>query len=214
MKLYTVQVAPNPTKVELYLAEKVAKGIPDEIERVKVRLTKGEQNEPPHLARNPFGSIPVLEMGEGDYLIESHAIIEFLEEFYAANFPTSSMWGEALLDRARNRDYGGIADARILMPLGRYIHATNSPIGLPRSDDIANAALPQLDRGFAYFDKLLSDRRDYIGGDQPTVADCTLAAAMQFGRFGGFELDEKYSYVAKWDQRFRARATAQSVLVT
>ena len=50
MKPYTFQVAPNPTKVRLYLAEKAAGGTTLDITQVTVNLPKGEQRKPEHLA--------------------------------------------------------------------------------------------------------------------------------------------------------------------
>ena len=80
MKLYWFQVAPNPTKVRLYIAEKRAGGATIDFESVIVKLPKGEQNRPEHLARNPFASLPVLELDDGTCIIESLAIIDYLEE--------------------------------------------------------------------------------------------------------------------------------------
>ena len=69
MKLYYFPIAPNPTKVLVYLAEK---GI--ELEMVRVDLTRGEQQAPEHLARNPAGRLPVLELEayEADDLIATY----------------------------------------------------------------------------------------------------------------------------------------------
>jgi len=71
MKLYVFPVAPNPTKVRLYLAEKAAGGATIDLSQVTVNLPQGEQRKPEHLTRNPFGRLPVLELDEGSYLIES-----------------------------------------------------------------------------------------------------------------------------------------------
>ena len=62
MKLYMFQVAPNPTRVRLYLAEKATSGIAIPIEQVSVNLPKGEQRKPEHLARNPLGKLPILDI--------------------------------------------------------------------------------------------------------------------------------------------------------
>lgn len=62
MKLYFFPVAPNPTKVRLYLAEKAAGGARIELEEVLVNLREGEQKRPEHLVRNPIGKLPVLEL--------------------------------------------------------------------------------------------------------------------------------------------------------
>ena len=62
MKLYVFPIAPNPTKVRLYLAEKTAGGAMIDLPQVTVNLREGEQRGPAHLARNPFGKLPVLEL--------------------------------------------------------------------------------------------------------------------------------------------------------
>ena len=46
-----------------------------------------------------------------------------------------------------------------------------------------------------------------------SAGDCTLAAALQFGRFRKVEVLAEYPRLAAWDARYRARATAASVLV-
>ena len=90
MKLYWVQVAPNPTKVRLYLAEKNAAGADIALDDQVVRLMKGEQNTPEFLAINPFGALPVLELDDGDTIVESLPIIDYLEE----KFPEGALLGE------------------------------------------------------------------------------------------------------------------------
>ena len=89
MKLYMVPLAPNPTKVMLYIAEREALGAAFGIEQVVVNTLKGRHREPEHLARNPFGTLPVLELDDGSYLIESLAIMEYLEE----RFPQGALMG-------------------------------------------------------------------------------------------------------------------------
>mgnify|MGYP000158000073 CR=1 FL=1 len=60
MKLYMFPVAPNPTKVRLYLAEKRAAGCPIELEEVTVNLPRGEQKDESFIQINPMGALPVL----------------------------------------------------------------------------------------------------------------------------------------------------------
>jgi glutathione S-transferase len=49
MKLYVFPIAPNPTKVRLYLAEKTAGGAMIDLPQVTVNLREGEQRGPAHL---------------------------------------------------------------------------------------------------------------------------------------------------------------------
>lgn len=209
MKLYMFQVAPNPTRVRLYLAEKAAGGTTIPIEQVSVNLPKGEQRKPEYLARNPLGRLPILELDDGLCLTESLAIIEYLEELY----PEPPVIGRTAIERARVRELERIIELGILAPIGRIIHATNSPIGLPPNPPLAEHFRKVLPEAARLLDQRLSDRRAFVAGDYPSIADCTLAASLQFARFGEVELDPQWQHLLRWDTAYRARAVAQSVLV-
>ena len=209
MKLYLLPGAPNPTKVALYVAEKEALGVDLGLETEVLNPFKGEQNTPEHLARNPFGSLPVLQTDAGNYLFESLAIMEFLEE----TCPEPSMWGKDTESRGLARNLERIADARMLSPSAGYVHAVNSPLGLDPNDAVAKYLQPSFKRGLEYFDKLLGDGRSWLAGDQVTIADCTLQGGLQFMRFRELEDLSEYPNVAQWSTRYRERPAAQSVLI-
>lgn len=209
MKLYMFQVAPNPTKVRLYLAEKAVGGTTMPIEQISVNLPKGEQRTPEMLARNPVGRLPILELDDSSCLTESLAIIEYLEELY----PEPPLIGRTALERARVRELERIIEFGILAPVGRIIHATRSPIGLPPNPAIAEHFRKVLPEAARLIDKRLSDGRAFVAGDYPSIADCTLAASLQFARFGKVDLDPAWQHLLRWDTAYRAREVAKSVLV-
>ena len=68
--------------------------------------------------------------------------------------------------------------------------------------------------GFEYLDALLSDGRPFLAGPRPTIADCTLAGAFQFARFGGCEDDipKALEHLNRWDRDYRAREALAEVL--
>ena len=136
MKLYVFPVAPNPTKVRLYLAEKAEGGSPVVLEQVAVNLREGEQHSAEHRARHPLGKLPVLELDDGTALFESLAIIEYLEELH----PEPPLIGRDAVSRARVRGLERLADIGVLMAVARTVHATNSPLGLPPNPAVADAA--------------------------------------------------------------------------
>ena len=208
MKLYMVPAAPNPTKVMLYIAEKTVAGTEMDVEQVLVNTLKNEQKSAEHLARNPFGSLPVLEVADHDYIVESLAIIEYLEE----RFPQPAMWGHGTRERIRARELERIADLRVLLQVGRYVHATKSPIGLPPNPEAAAQAKQALPVAFRYFENVLADGRALLLGDHVSVADCTLQAALQFMRFAKFDLIGDYPHLTRWDASYRQRVAAQAVL--
>jgi glutathione S-transferase len=114
MKLYDFPLAPNPRKLRVCLAEK---GI--EIPKVRVDLTRGEQNTPEFLAKNRTDGLPVLELDDGSCLRESLAIIEYLEELH----PEPPMIGRAPFERARVRALERTADLGLLIGVARVFHA-------------------------------------------------------------------------------------------
>lgn len=68
-------------------------------EYAPVNLLKGEQHEAAHVARNPWHSVPVLELEDGTQLTQSVAIVEYLEQ----RFPTPALFPGDLILRARMR---------------------------------------------------------------------------------------------------------------
>jgi len=201
-------VAPNPTRVRLYLAEKRFAGGALEVVEEVVNLRGGEQKSAAHLARNPSGKLPVLELDDGSCLTESLSIIEYFEELA----PEPPLIGRTPLERARVRELERIAELGVLGCIARIVHFTNSPLGwapVPAIAENARAALPD---GLGRLEAALADGRPFLAGERPTIADCTLAAALQFGRFGGAPLPGGYPRLASWDERYRARPPAKSVL--
>ncbi|WP_127901373.1 maleylacetoacetate isomerase [Solirhodobacter olei] len=63
-------------------------------ERVAVNLLTGENRQPAHLARNPQGLVPALEI-DGQMLTQSLAILEYLDETRAAGFLPKDPAGRA-----------------------------------------------------------------------------------------------------------------------
>jgi len=209
LKLYVFPVAPNPTRVRLFLAEKIADGASIDVEEVVVNLREGEQKGPEHLARNAFGKLPVLELDDGTLLLESLPIIEYLEEIY----PEPCLVGRDAAERARVRSLERVAELGVLRAVAGIVHATNSPLGLPPDPAVADYFRQQMPASLQYLDERLGDGRSFVAGDVPTIADCTLQAAMQFGRFGQVEIDPQCRNLARWDREFRDRPSARSVLV-
>lgn len=209
MKLYSFPVAPNPTKVRLYLAEKAAAGTSIPLEEVSVNLVEREQRTSEHRSRNPFGLLPVLETDSGAHLIESLVIIDYLEDL----FPVPPMFGSDPESRAYARQVERIADLGVLVPLGSLVHATDSPVGYPANPPVAEYFRARLPGALAYLEALFDDGRAFLAGDRVTVGDCTLAAALQFGRFRKIDPLGDFTGLRAWDARYRARETARSVLV-
>ena len=199
MKLYTFPVAPNPTKVRVYLGEKGIE-IPTEL----VNLVKREQKRPEFLEINPLGALPVLETDDGAHICESLAIIEYLEELY----PDPPMIGSDPLERARVRELERTIDLGVLARVARIIHNTRSPLGRPPNESTARQERESLPEFLHYLDGRIG-AGPFVMGDRPTIADCTLFAACRFAEFGQVELDPACTNVHRWYRDFRQRPSAQ-----
>jgi glutathione S-transferase len=208
MNLFICPGAPSPTRVRLYVAEKNASRPVVAVNEVVVNLLAGDQRQEAHLARNPLGRVPVLEVDAGVFLSESLAIIEYLEELV----PEPSMLGSTPLERARVRELDRVAELRVLLPLGRLVHFSNSPLARRPEPALADHYRSLLPVGLGFIEAQLRDGRHFVAGDRPSVADCTLAAALDFGRRRGVPLDGEYGEVAAWFDRYRARSAVRGIM--
>lgn len=201
MKLYDFFFAPNPRKLRVYLAEK---GL--EIPKVHVDLTKGEQRGPEILSRNPMGGLPVLELDDGTCLRESLAIIEYLEELH----PEPPMIGASPLERAQVRALERTADLGLLAGVARVFHNTRSVLpGVVPDPALAARARRDLEKPAGFLDATLADGRPFVAGTRVTIADCTLFAAMEFGRTGSLDIAWP-PHLAAWFERFQQRPSARA----
>jgi glutathione S-transferase len=202
MKVYDFAGAPNPRKLRVYMAEK---GI--DIPTESVDIFTGKNRTPEFLKKNPLGGLPVLELDDGSHLTESLAIIEYLEELH----PEPPMLGRTPLERARVREAERIAEIGVLSNVGTIFQNTHPFFAgrVKQSADAADNARPRLLAALKVLDGRLARHR-FVAGDAPTIADCTLLAALDFAAFSGIELDPALRNVHRWYEEFKQRPSAQA----
>ena len=209
MKLYTVPLAPNPMRVTLYIAERKALGCDLDIEPITVNTLIGRHREPEHLARNSWGTLPVLELNSGRFITESLVIIEYLE----SAIPGPSLLPSEPEEQAVARNSERIIEMRIALPMGQYVHCQKSPLGLPPDPEKAQALAQQIQPGFDYVEQLLQDGRQFLEGAKPGVSDCTLGAFLQFMRFTETDLVGERQALRQWDERYRGRDAVKTLFM-
>lgn len=202
MKLYSFFGAPNPKKVRIYLAEK---GIQVPIE--EVNIVTGENRAPEFLKKNPLGGLPVLELDDGTHLTESLAIMEYFEELH----PDPPMIGETALERARVRELERIAEMGVLLRVATIFQNTHPFMAtrVKQSPEAAENARVLLASCLKVLDARI-DGRPFVAGERPTIADCTLCAALQFADFAQVAIDPAYANVGRWYEAFKQRPSAQA----
>jgi len=200
MKVYDFVGAPNPKKLRVYMAEKGIK-IPCE----QVNLMTGENRQPEFLKKNPLGGLPVLELDDGSRLSESLAIMEYLEELH----PTPPMLGTTPVERARVRELERITELGVLGRIAVIFQNTHPFMAgrLKQSADAAENARNQLATTLKVVDEKIGSKK-FVAGDKPTIADCTLYAAMEFAQFAEVAIDPSLKNVHRWQESFKQRPSA------
>jgi glutathione S-transferase len=200
MKLYQ-SIGPNPRVVKMFIAEK---GI--DVPRAEVDLMKGENRQAPHVARNPSGQTPCLELDDGTHLAEITAICEYLEEKH----PSPPLIGTTPEERAETRMWTRRVDLRICEPMANGFRFSE---GLQLFKDrllTVPEAAPGLKSmakdGEAWLEGQL--KGPFICGDRFTLADILLFAFVDFGGQVGQPLDPKFAKLTAWFERVKARPSA------
>jgi glutathione S-transferase len=190
VKLYDFKASANCYKVRLLAAQ-----LGLELELVPVDLFAGESQTPEHLARNPAGRTPVLELDSGEHLAESGAILLYLAE------GTPLLPGDKL-GRARAAQWL-FFEQNLLEPnigTGRFWILTGRAEGhdelVRRWQKVGRHSLDVLERRLAGHDFLLDTGY--------SVADIGLYAYTHLAGDAGIELSD-YPAVEAWLRRVEAQ---------
>ena len=201
MKMYDYP-APNAQKVKIFAHEKDIS-----IEYIQVDLLNHELRTPEMLNKNPMGTVPFLELDDGEVIRESRAIIEYLEGI--KNSP--NMLGKDPLEKARIHEIDRLAELGLMIELAHYVHNI-SPFFAdkgPQSKEAAEMALN-------CYKKNLRILEDSINGDEflifnrPTVADCTLFSTFTFAESIGVTSQNSFKKIMGWHEKFGKRKSAES----
>jgi maleylacetoacetate isomerase len=168
--------APYRTRIGLEL-----KGVPYEI--VPVDLIAGQQRKPAYRAVNPLGLTPALEIGGGEILTQSLAILEWLEE----TIPEPPLLPRTPLDRARVRAMTDIIACDIHPLNNTRVSRALNKMG---QDQASITAWLQgwIVAGFDALEPLIARHGEgFAFGDAPTMADCFLIPQVYSAR--RFEVD-------------------------
>ena len=210
MKLYNeADPAPNRRRVRIFLKEK---GV--DIELVPTPLTKRAHKSPEHLARNPFGQVPVLELDDGTHLSESVSICRYLEDLH----PEPNLFGRDPKERAVIDMWLRRAEFRLMFPLTQvWVHTH------PFTAAVATQAFGQQfkDFGAANHNVFASGcrlfngeigNRPFLATDSYTMADIVAQTTIDFARFIGIDIPDDCSALRDWYARVSARPSAVFVV--
>jgi glutathione S-transferase len=206
MKIHGHPLSSCTRKALILLAEKNARA-----DLVTVDLFAHEQKRPEHLARHPFGVVPVLD-DDGFVLYESRAILRYLDATLpGASFTPSSVRDRARMDQFLSVDQSYIAPHTRTLALERIVRVRG---GEEPNADACTAAESALDRAFEVIDGVLS-RSELLAGDAMSLADISLAPYVaSLPMIGADHLLSRRTHLRGWFDRMSARASCRSVLTS
>ena len=176
MKLYVSPRAPNPRRVQMFIAEKGITGI----QEVVVAIGKDEHRSSNYRAKSPLAKVPVLELDDGRYLGETRAICSYLE----GRHPEPNLMGESFEDRA----FIEMTDRRMELYLFgtianciRHTHPGLAPLEQPQFPDFGHSQGQKVREVARWLDGELA-RQPFVAGERFTIADITAFCAIEFAR--------------------------------
>ena len=204
MKLYTAVRAPNPRRVEMFLAEK---GI-NTIERVVVDLNTHEHKNAGFLACNPLATVPVLELDDGRFLAESRAICTYIETLY----PEPNLMGINGEERAFIEMVDRQIEFYLFARIGNCIRHTHPGLAVleqPQFPDFGASQGQKMREIARWFDGHMASR-SYVAGDRFSIADITAFCAIEFARLIKFKPgDEGMVHLQGWRDRIADRPSSR-----
>ncbi len=157
-----------------------------------VNLKIGKQNEPEHLARNRYGKVPVLQH-RGLTIVQSNVILNYLA------LTTGHFEGKTEQDRWTAREWldwesDAISSVAKVRHYSRFRQVDPAVMAYFR---------PPAEAALTFIDKSLTGR-DWLVGDQPTIADIGCWGRMVFIARGGPTIEKLTNLLTLWSDRLKA----------
>jgi glutathione S-transferase len=201
--LYHLPLSPLCRKVRLYMSEK---NLPFQLKVEKVWERRSE-----FFTLNPAGEVPVLVETEGQAIIDANAICEYLEETY----PSPNLLGADPLQRAETRRLIAWFDGKFNREVSSYLvdeKMLKRYIGLgePNSQAI-RAGKANIVHHLDYISYLI-ERRNWLAGDQMTLADLSAAAHLSSIDYLGDVPWDAHPLAKQWYMRLKSRPSFRPLL--
>ena len=202
MKIYDSQMAPNPRRVRIFLAEK---GI--DVPYEQVNLGSAENRQPAFLEKNPLGTVPVLEFDDRETMNESVAICRYFEEVQ----PEPSLFGRDAREKARVEMWNRRMENEILVPIAGVFRNTHDFFKgrIPQVPEYGEVCRESASKRMEWLNQVLADR-EFVAGDSISVADITAYVGIDFGRVSRIRVQPEQKNLSRWYEAMGSRPSAKA----
>lgn len=203
MKLIDQPRAPNPRRVNIFLAEKGIE-IPTEVLNIpgKEHLTDAIK------ALNPLQTLPILVLDDGTAISESVAICRYFEELQ----PSPPLMGTTPLEKATIEMWQRRMELYLLTPVAavfRHSHPAMAELEVPQIKEWSEVNRPRALKGLEILDAQLANHA-FVAGDTYSIADITALVGVDFTKAGRVEVPETLTNLARWRAEVSARPSAHA----
>jgi glutathione S-transferase len=201
LRIYDYKGFPNPTRVRIALAEK---GLSEKVQFISIDVPGGEHRLPAFAKKNPFATVPVLEIEDGTCISECTAITEYIDNLVGEPVLTGKTARDrALIHMMQRRTEAGLLDAA-----ATYFHHATPGLG-PKIEVYQNREWGEKNReqataGMRYLDQVLT-KQPFLAGDHFTMADITAFAGVLFAAIAKIEVPRELSSLISWHERIAGR---------
>ncbi|MBA1148414.1 glutathione S-transferase [Ectothiorhodospiraceae bacterium WFHF3C12] len=210
MLLYTCKTAPSPRRARMFIAEK---GI--EVPMQEIDLRSGEHFSDDFRRKNPYATVPTLELDDGTCISESDAICTYFEALQPepalmGTDPKSralvSMWNR----RVEFDGYLAVAEGFRNKVSAFKDRAMPGKHPVPQVEALA-------DRGAQRYRDFLEDldqrlgESEFVAGDSFSLADITAFVTVEFAK-GALKIEPgaDQANIARWHAAVSSRPSAQA----
>lgn len=201
MKIIQSQLAPNPRRVRIFLAEKGI-NLPYE----DVDLLKQEHREAGFSQFNPMKQVPVLVLDDGTALSETVAICRYFERLH----PNPCLFGEGALGEAQVEMWNRRVEHGLFYAVAqvfRHLHPAMKDLEVPQVPEWAEANRPRVYDMLGFLDAELATR-PYIAGNDFSIADITALVAVDFMKPARIAQPAEFASLTRWHNQVSSRPSA------
>ncbi|MEM9013324.1 MAG: glutathione S-transferase [Pseudomonadota bacterium] len=200
--LYESHRAPNPRRVQIFLAEKAV-----EIPRQEVDIMAGHHFGADYRDRIGTHHVPALELEDGSVLTETVAICRYIE----ALSPEPNLMGRDAREAAEIEMWQRRVEFQLLMPIAfvaRHGLPAMQVLEQTQVPEWADANRPRVLAGLAWLDKRLQTS-PFVAGDRFTIADITAVVGIDFMRVIRTGIPDDAVSLDTWLEKVRGRPSME-----
>ena len=211
MKFFDFEMAPNPRRARIFMAEKGIEGV----EIIQIDLGDNRENVgDEYRSINPSCTVPALVLEDGTLISESVAICRYFEEVQ----PNPPLMGRDPKEKAVVEMWHRQVELQGYMPAGEAFRNYNKRFaGRALAGNDSYEQIPELvtrsrtrvERFFNFLNDHM-ESREFIASDVFSIADITAYVMVDFAGWSKMGITESQTHLKRWYESIKARPSSSA----